>query len=194
LSLSRTKKLRKVVFLDRDGVINRFPGRKKYVTSLKRFKLFRKSLEAIALLTAHGYTLFVISNQAGVSKGLYSKTELTRMTRHMLKEIRKAGGRVRRVLYCLHHTDAGCACRKPRIGNLKTATRNMRVDKKNSFFVGDSTMDILAGKTFGCKTVLVLTGREKACDPSRWETQPDFVARDLLTATKNIIGERYDRA
>ncbi|MGE5279808.1 MAG: D-glycero-alpha-D-manno-heptose-1,7-bisphosphate 7-phosphatase [Deltaproteobacteria bacterium] len=184
----------RVVFLDRDGVINRFPGRKKYVTSLKRFKLLAGSREAVALLTARGYRLFVISNQAGVAKGLYSRRELGRMTRYMLGEVRKAGGRIRRVLYCLHPSDAGCACRKPRTGNLKTATRGLRLDKKNSYFIGDSVMDVKAGKAFGVKTVMVLTGREKAADASGWEAQPDFVAPNLWAAARNIVAGRYDRA
>ncbi len=175
-------------------MINRFPGRKKYVTHLKRFKLLKGSREAIALLTAHGYRLFVVSNQAGVAKGLYPKKELSRMTRYMLKELRKAGGRIQRVLYCLHRSDAGCGCRKPRIGALKAATRNIRVNKKESYFIGDSVMDIRAGRNFGCKTVMVLTGREKAGDASQWDPKPDFVARDLLAAAKNIVAGRYHRA
>jgi len=188
------RKRYRVIFLDRDGVINRFPGRKKYVTSLKGFKLLKGAREAIALLTRHGFRLYVVSNQAGVAKGLYPKRELDRMTRYMLKELRKAGGRIRRVLYCLHRSDAGCSCRKPRLGNLKTATRNFRVNKKESFFIGDSMMDIQAGRNFGITTVMVLTGREKARDASLWDPKPDFVARDLLAAARNIVAGRYHRA
>jgi D-glycero-D-manno-heptose 1,7-bisphosphate phosphatase len=192
--MKKTRNKTRVVFLDRDGVINRFPGRKKYVTHLKKFKLLSGAREAVALLTRHGYRLYVISNQAGVAKGLYPKSELDRMTRYMLKELRKAGGRIHSVRYCLHRSDAGCSCRKPRTGNLRRATRGLRVDKKNSYFIGDSVMDILAGRSFGCKTVMVLTGREKAQDASGWETQPDFVARNLLAAARNIAAGRYDRA
>ena len=187
------KKIR-VIFLDRDGVINRFPGRKKYVTSLKKFKLLKGSREAIALLTRYGYRLFVVSNQQGVAKGLYTKKELGRMTRYMLKELRKAGGRVRRVLYCLHRSQERCDCRKPRIGALKAATRNIRVDKKESYFIGDSVMDIQTGRNFGITTVMVLTGREKARDASQWDPKPDFVARDLLAAARHIVAGRYHRA
>ncbi len=184
----------RVIFLDRDGVINRFPGRKKYVTHLKKFKILKGAREGIALLTRHGFRLFVVSNQAGVTKGLTPRKELARMTRYMLDEVRKAGGRIRRVLYCLHRSDAGCDCRKPRIGALKAATRDIRVDKKESYFIGDSMMDIRAGRDYGCKTVMVLTGREKARDASQWNPKPDFVARDLLSAARNIVAGRYDRA
>ncbi len=192
--IKESMKKTRVVFLDRDGVINRFPGRKKYVTSLKKFKLLKGAREAVALLTRRGFRLFVISNQAGVAKGLYTKKELARMTRYMLTELRQAGGRVQRVLYCLHRPDAGCGCRKPRIGALKAATRNIRVNKKESYFIGDSVKDVQAGRNFGCKTVLVLTGREKASDASRWDPAPDFVARDLFAAARNIVAGRYHRA
>jgi len=188
------KKKHRVIFLDRDGVINRYPGRKNYVTSLKKFNILKGAREAIALLTRHGFRLFVVSNQAGVAKGLYTKKELARMTRYMLGELRKAGGRIRRVLYCLHRSEERCACRKPRTTLLKKATARIVVDKKGSYFIGDSLIDVRTGRAFGCKTVLVFTGREKAENASGWEVQPDFVARDLLAAAKNIVAERYDRA
>ena len=63
----------KIVFLDRDGVINKFPGNGKYVTKLKEFHFVPGALDALRILTDEGYSIFVISNQAGVAKGVYSK-------------------------------------------------------------------------------------------------------------------------
>ena len=62
----------KVVFLDRDGVINEFPGNGNYVTKLKDFHFLPGTLEALRTLTEENYTIFVISNQAGVGKGVYT--------------------------------------------------------------------------------------------------------------------------
>ena len=103
----------KVVFLDRDGVINEFPGNGNYVTRLKDFRFIPGSLEALRLLTQEGYAIFVISNQAGVSKGVYTQNKLNHITRNMLRDVRRAGARIEKVFYCTHRSDAGCDCRKP---------------------------------------------------------------------------------
>lgn len=184
----------KAIFLDRDGVINKYPGDKKYVTSLKAFKFIKGALEAIRDLAGAGYSLYVISNQAGVSKRVYSKATLKQITDFMLNGIRKKGGRINRVLYCLHTSEMNCACRKPKDGLLKKAVKGREIDRKNSYFIGDSILDVKAGKTFGCKTILVLSGREKLKFASQWDVQPDFIARSLADAAKNILKGRYERA
>lgn len=184
----------KVIFLDRDGVINRYPGDGLYVTKLKDFKFLKGSLTAIRDLTRAGYKIFVISNQAGVTKGLYSKKTLETMTRLMLEKTKKRGGRIQKALYCLHTQDQNCSCRKPKIGLLKASTRGLNIDLKNSYFIGDSLMDIKAGKTFGVKTVLVLSGREKLKNMPQWDEEPDFIAKSLSWAAKNILNNRYKRA
>jgi D-glycero-D-manno-heptose 1,7-bisphosphate phosphatase len=184
----------KAIFLDRDGVINKYPGDRNYVTTLKDFKLLPGSLTAIKKLTDVGYKIFVISNQAGVTKGLYSKKTLECMTQLMKRRATAAGGKIQKVLYCLHTEEQNCSCRKPKDGLLRKATRGKRVDRRNSYFIGDSMRDMKAGRKFGCKTVLVLSGREKLKNSQQWDATPDFVARDLKTAAENIIGKRYDRA
>jgi len=186
--------MEKIIFLDRDGVINKYPGNRKYVTSLKTFKFLSSSLWAIKTLSKAGFKIFVVSNQAGVSKGLYSKTELNKITRFMLKRVKKAGGRIEKVLYCLHAEKMNCSCRKPQIGLLKNAISGKRVDFDNSYFIGDSLVDVKTGRTFGVKTILVFTGREKLKNAPDWDVQPDFVAKALKDAAKNIISGKYHRA
>ena len=180
----------KVVFLDRDGVINEFPGNGNYVTKVKDFYFVPKSLEAIRILTEAGFTLFVVSNQAGVGKGIYSHDKLNRITRHMLKVVKKAGGNIKKIFYCTHRAEEGCRCRKPKIGfileGLQSLNKTIRT-AQNTFFVGDTKIDILAGHNAGCKTIFVLSGREDRRDIRKWEVKPDFVAKDLLAATKIIM-------
>ena len=188
------KKPSKVVFLDRDGVINKYPGDGLYITRVKDLKILVGSLEAIKQLSDAGFLLFVISNQAGVTKGLYSKKALSEMTRYMLKEVNKHGGRIHKVYYCLHTKERNCSCRKPKIGLLRKAVYGRLIDYKNSFFIGDSMIDVKTGKKFGCKTVLVLSGREKLKNASQWDVAPDFIAKSLFTAAKNILGNKYERA
>jgi len=184
----------KFIFLDRDGVINKYPGDGKYVTRLRDFRFLPGSLHAVRLLTQAGYRIFVISNQAGVTKGLYSKEILDKMTDRMLTLARQQGGRIEKVLYCLHTDAMNCTCRKPKDGLLKQATKNQQVDKSHSYFIGDSLRDVKAGKLFGCKTILVLSGREKIENAGGWDVLPDFIAKNLLDAARHIVGNKYERA
>lgn len=184
----------KAIFLDRDGVINKYPGDKNYVTTLKSFKFIPGSLDAIKKLSFAGYKIFVISNQAGVTKGLYSKKTLNSMTQLLKKRVALLGGKIQKVLYCLHTEEQNCSCRKPKDGLLKKATKGAKVDRKNSYFIGDSMRDVKAGNKFGCKTVLVLSGREKLKNSPAWDASPDFIAPNLRTAAENIIKNKYERA
>jgi histidinol-phosphate phosphatase family protein len=178
------------VFLDRDGVLVRFPGRGKYVTRASQMKLVPRSAEAVALLTRAGYEIVVVSNQGCVSHGFVTRPWLDRMTRRMLKAIRRAGGRIRKVYYCPHRSKDGCACKKPGTLLLERALAGRRVRRRKIFFIGDSAEDIGAGKNFGCRTVLVLSGRNKRKDVRSLGIKPDFVRKDLWEAARWLIRKK----
>ncbi len=187
----------KLVFLDRDGVINEFPGNGNYVTKLKEFHFIPGSLDALRLLSNEGYSIFVISNQAGVGKGIYSKQKLNHITRNMLKEVKSVGAKIKKVFYCMHPSSAGCDCRKPGIGLLRRALESMNKSihaAKKAFFVGDTEVDILAGHNAGCKTIFVLSGREDYRHMRGWKVRPDYVAKDLLEAALIINQESSSRS
>lgn len=172
----------KAVFLDRDGVINRYPGDKKYVTSWKQFRFLPLALEALALLRAKGFKVFVISNQAGIGKGLYSQKALDLLTANMLKEVRKAGGDIKEVYYCTHLPEEGCSCRKPRPGLIRAAKKKYRLNLEKTFFVGDSVLDVLTARAAGIKSILVMSGRERLSNKKKWEAKPDFVLGNIFEA------------
>lgn len=174
----------KVVFLDRDGVINKYPGDKLYVTSLAKFKFLPHAKKAIALLTKKGFKIFVASNQAGVGKGTYSQKTLDVITAKMLADIERMGGRIDKVYYCTHRKEAGCSCRKPKPGLLKQASREFKFNLENACFIGDTMRDIFTARAAGCKSILVLTGKEKPANQKNWEINPDFIFKDLLLAAK----------
>ena len=181
----------KVIFLDRDGVINRDPGFGDYIKSWAEFEFLPGSIESIKKLNKHGYEIFVISNQAGVAKGLYSKETLEEITKNMLKEIELEGGKIRSITYCTHRIDAGCDCRKPKTGMIRKATKGLDIDFKNTFFIGDSRLDVGVGKNMGCKTMLLLTGKEDPKRVSDWPYKPDFIKKDLREAVEWVLkGER----
>ena len=174
----------KAIFLDRDGVINRDPGFGGYITSWKGFEFLPGSLEAIKKLNQAGFEIVVISNQGGVAKGLYALKDLDEITQNMLREIEKAGGRIRSVHYCPHKDEDSCNCRKPETGLFSQATKGLQVNFADSFFVGDNRRDVLAAKAIGCKSIFVLSGNTKL---EELDVRPDFVARDLLEAVEKII-------
>jgi len=176
-----------VIFLDRDGVINRYPGDTKYVTSWKGFKFLPRAKEAIAALYKNKFKVFVISNQAGVGKGVYTQKKLDLITRNMFKEIRKSRGDIDGVYYCTHRPQDDCPCRKPKAGLLNIAKKKHRLDLKKAFFIGDTIRDVHTAKIAGCKSILVLSGKEKLANQKNWEIQPDFIFKDLLSAVRFIV-------
>ena len=100
------KRQNKVIFLDRDGVINKDPEHLKfqYVTRWKDFKFLPGAKRAIKKLTDAGYSIYIISNQAGIAKKYFSMRDLKRITANMMKETEKAGGKITAAYYCPHRT------------------------------------------------------------------------------------------
>ena len=148
----------KTVFLDRDGVINRNPPNKGYVRRWSEFAFIPNARKAIRELTQNGYRIIVVTNQAGIGRGLFSEADLKAIHARMVSEITETGGRIDAVYYCPHAPDAGCACRKPKPGMLIRAKCEHNIELSNAYLIGDSTTDIEAGQRVGAKTFLVLTG------------------------------------
>jgi histidinol-phosphate phosphatase family protein len=177
----------KAIFLDRDGVINKDPGFGDYIESWEEFEFMPGAIDAIKLLNKHGYEIFVISNQAGVAKGLFSEAALDEITKNMLKEIEAKAGKIRSVSYCIHPSDAGCDCRKPNTGLIRKATKGLDIEFKNTYFIGDSRLDVGVGKNIGARTILLLTGKENPRDIKNWEDKPDFIKKDLMEAVRWVL-------
>lgn len=178
----------KVIFLDRDGVINRYPGDTKYVTTWEEFKFLPGVKLSIAKLSKNKFKIFVISNQAGVGKGIFSQEALDEITKKMLEEFRKAGGKIKAVYYCTHRQEENCSCRKPKAGLIDIVKKKYSLSRLgDSFFIGDTTQDIETGKRAGLKTILVFSGKEKPENKNNWQTHPDFTAADLSEAVDLIL-------
>ena len=183
----------KIIFLDRDGVINQYPGDGRYVTSWHEFNFLPQVKPALKRLTKVVCKIFIISNQAGVSKGIYSQEALNEMTEKMLNELNYADVKINGVYYCIHRDEDNCNCRKPKIGLIEKAVEGLKredylaQDANEYFFVGDTIRDVKTGKTAGCKTILVFSGKEKPENKNNWEIQPDFTAADLSEAVDIIL-------
>lgn len=178
----------KIIFIDRDGVINR--DLHAYVTSWDRFQFLEGSLEALKRLADNGYEIVIISNQAGVSKGDYTVEELNVINENMLKEIEKVTGKRPTVYYCIHTDEDNCNCRKPKLGLFQQAEDKLgRIDYKNTYFIGDQQRDIETAKNLGAKSILVLSGRSDSEQLKDWELKPDYVKKNLLEAVNWLLGE-----
>jgi D-glycero-D-manno-heptose 1,7-bisphosphate phosphatase len=181
----------KIIFLDRDGVIN-FDPIGDYIKTAEDFKFLPGVSESLKSLTDHDFKIVVISNQAGVGDGVFTKEALGQVNDRFLEMTEEAGSKISDTFYCLHGKQAGCDCRKPEIGLFHKASDALGdFDIPNTFYVGDKATDIVAGKTFGLKALFVLTGhgqnelhKVKSLDS---HVQPEAICDDLKEAVDFII-------
>jgi histidinol-phosphate phosphatase family protein len=177
---------RPTVFLDRDGVLNRrISGG--YVTRWADFVFLPGVVESLEKLEIARFQLVIISNQAGVAKGMLTCSDLIQITQASLKRLRQAGVVLEGAFFCLHAPSDGCPCRKPKVGLLREAARVMPIDFRRSFFVGDSPSDMQAGAGMGCATIyLGEDNNNSICADYRGLTMSDAVrwvlTRDLVLA------------
>lgn len=144
----------KVIFLDRDGVINSGG----WVNTVDDFNFIDGSLEAIRLLTEAGYQLFIATNQGGIEAGYMTEAALAEIHAKMLEQIEGAGGEITKVYYCPHIRD--CKHRKPNPGMILQAQQEFTLDLHNAFFIGDWITDFEAARAVpGVIPVHVQTGR-----------------------------------
>ena len=150
---------KKVVFLDRDGVINKKPPRAEYVKTWKEFKFLEGALEGLQLLSYNNYDLYLITNQPGIARGLMSKQDLSVIHKRLTDELQKNNVILKGIYYCPHGWDEGCLCRKPAPGLLFQAASEHFINLSKTTFIGDDERDIEAGKIAGCKTILLQPGQ-----------------------------------
>jgi len=173
--------MKKAAFLDRDGVINRKPPEGQYVTRWEDLRFLPGVPEAIILLTGAGYSVFVVSNQRGVAKGLPTQDELVAIHRRMCQELAAVGATITQVYYCPHEKQPPCRCRKPAPGMLLTAAQTHKLDLTSSWMIGDSEIDVEAGRNAGCRTVRILNGDDAKNGGA------DVSARSLLDAVHQML-------
>lgn len=148
-------KPKKVIFLDRDGVINKRPPKAEYVKNRKEFKFLPGVIDAISLLSKNGYEIYIITNQAGIARKAMTEEDLLVIHDNMKKELEKHNARISAIYYCPHGWDSDCECRKPKPGLFFRASYEHNFDLTKAIFIGDDERDLQAGDAAGCKTILV---------------------------------------
>ncbi len=154
------QKAQKAIFLDRDGTINQNMG---FVRRPEEFVLLPHAADAIRAINQSDYLAIVVTNQPVIARGEASVEQLQEIHNKMETLLGNEGAYVDAIYYCPHHPDKGyagevkslkidCDCRKPKPGMLLQAARNYNIDLSQSWMVGDSERDILAGNAAGCRT------------------------------------------
>ncbi|NKB62243.1 MAG: D-glycero-beta-D-manno-heptose 1,7-bisphosphate 7-phosphatase [Gammaproteobacteria bacterium] len=149
----------KLIILDRDGVINQDSDL--YIKKPDEWHAIPGSLEAIARLCRADYRVVVITNQSGISRGLYSLNTLNKIHQKMIDEIHVFGGELNAVFFCPHSDEVNCECRKPKPGLFLELAERLRCDLDGVYAVGDSIRDLQAALLCGAAPVLVETGKGK---------------------------------
>ena len=188
--------MRAAAFFDRDGTINVNFG---HVCRPEDLVFVPGVPELIKGYNDAGTPVIVVSNQAGIAKGLYTEQDMHRFNEYMNEQLRERyGAHVDAFYFCPHHPDKGypeenpaykipCHCRKPDIGMLQSAAERFNIDLSASWVVGDTTVDIQTGVNAGAHTALVLTG-DAGKDGKYPAAEPELVCGDLLQAVKKITG------
>lgn len=145
-------KPKKAVILDRDGVLNKKPPKGEYVRTWHEFEWLSGAKKAISLLKSAGYIVIIVTNQAGIARGMMTESDLHEIHQTIQKETGKA---IDAFYYCPHGWDEGCDCRKPKPGMLFQAQKDFHLDLTRTIFIGDDERDEMAGHAAGCPTILV---------------------------------------
>ncbi|EAR20787.1 D-glycero-beta-D-manno-heptose 1,7-bisphosphate 7-phosphatase [Nitrococcus mobilis] len=147
---------RRVIVLDRDGVINW--DSENYIKSPTEWRPLPGSLTAIAQLSAAGFEVVICTNQSGLARGLLSLHDLSAIHSRMDCAVRAAGGRLAAIFICPHGPADGCLCRKPLDGLLRSIERYFGISLRDQPVVGDSARDLEAAYRVGARAMLVRTG------------------------------------
>lgn len=143
----------KAIFLDRDGVLNK--KRNNYVKTVSELEIFPFIIKPIKKLQNAGFKIVIITNQSAINRGLITHEEVKKIHQKLEKFLKRDDISIDGIYYCPHRPDEGCSCRKPKFRLLHNAISELNIDVKSSWFIGDSETDIEAGKSIGCKTLLV---------------------------------------
>ncbi len=147
--------LQKAVFFDRDGTINCDEGHY-YIYKPEDFVFNPGVIEGMKRLQEAGYLLFVITNQGGVAKGIYTREDVEKVHRKMCGELAAQGVQIAKVYYCPHHESVKtCVCRKPSPYMVNRAIEEFHIDKLNSWFIGDSNRDVECAVAAGVRPIRI---------------------------------------
>lgn len=149
---------KRAVFLDRDGTILNERG---YLGDPKKIKFYATAFRGLQTFQKLGFKLIIVSNQSGVARGYFSLAQLAKINRSFTEQLRRRGIHISKIYFCPHSPEGGCSCRKPKPGMIHRAARELKIDLKSSYMIGDQQRDIQLAQRTKLKGLLVLTGAGK---------------------------------
>ena len=181
------------IFLDRDGTLNVEKG---FLASQDGLEIFPGSASALKRLRQAGYRLVVVTNQPVIARGEASEEDVAAIHRRLGWELGKEGAYLDAIYICPHHPDRGfagerpefkivCACRKPGTAMVEQACRDLGLDARTSWMIGDQTVDMELARRAGLRSILVRTGFGGS--DGRCNVTPDYVTDDLSAAADLIL-------
>src|SRR3989304_553165 len=186
----RNVKGQPAVFMDRDGTINEEVG---YLDRLEKLVIYPQTFDAVRKINENGMKSVVITNQSGVARGYFTEDLVSEVHRRIQDSLRERGAHIDAFFYCPHHPTEGkapyrivCSCRKPEAGILIAAAKDMGINLKRSYMIGDTLKDIEAGAKAGAKGNWVMTGKgaEKRKKIGGTRKGPSSIGNDILEAVE----------
>lgn len=168
--------------IDRDGTLI---VEKNYLSEPNEVELIPGAAPALQKLQAMGYGVCLVTNQSGISRGLFDFNQLQQIHDHLEKLLNSSGVKLDGIFVCPHAPGDGCRCRKPMPGLIEQAISIHGFDPRNSWVVGDKEIDVELGRAVGARSILVRTGYGRLHDGG---TQAEFIVDDLAGAANIILG------
>tara|TARA_B100001250_G_scaffold413196_1_gene446536 strand:- start:3827 stop:4381 length:555 start_codon:yes stop_codon:yes gene_type:complete len=176
----------KVVFIDRDGTINKSVP---YLDNYADFEFYSETIEGLSLLIKNNFKIVLVTNQSGIGRGYFSLKVLNNIHRNMLLELKSENILISGIYFCPHTPEDDCNCRKPKVGMLEKASLDLSIKPNNSYMIGDRLSDIQAGQNFGCVSILVETGYGKSESMlfDKEQIIPNKITKNIQTAAQWIV-------
>jgi D-glycero-D-manno-heptose 1,7-bisphosphate phosphatase len=177
--------LKKIILIDRDGIINKKAQKGEYISSWSEFEWVSDTRAAMKLLAKKGFKFIVVTNQAGIARRMVNLNELDRIHSKMKKELLNDGIEILDIYVCPHHWNEGCDCRKPQPGMFFKASNDWQFRLDQTLFIGDDYRDCQASNNAGCNSVLI--GNISEVDKLLDHERPIYVNKRLSDCISNIL-------
>ena len=171
---------RKAAFLDRDGTLIEEVN---FLSRVEDLRVFPFTLEAVRRLKDAGYLIVVVTNQSGIGRGIYDEAAMNAIHDAMQEQL---DGMIDAFYFCPHLPCDGCLCRKPKLGMIESAVKDLSIDLSESWMIGDKKIDVETGKNAGSRTAMVMTGYGRS-HVEQLSSTPDVLAENLLDAVREAL-------
>lgn len=151
--------MKKTIFLDRDGVIINNEHHY-YIWKPEQVEFIEGIFENLQLLAKNGFQFFIVTNQGGIARGMYSKADVQKLHGQLLETFRKHGIEIIDIAFCPHHSNIEkCLCRKPEPLLLEKLMAKYSINPADSYFIGDSETDMEAARNAGIRGIKINPNR-----------------------------------